>query len=110
MVGGVVVGLIAFWVTSWLPQPVYLGPLCATRTVQDAGFDPWTGLGYGRLYECVRDNNGVALPTQLVRDPAVRTMFGTRHAIPIPIGIAAGCIAVAVASGIREYLRRRSQP
>ena len=96
--------------SSWLPQATYLGPSCATRTVQDAGFDPLTGLGYGRLYECVREENGVALPTQLVRDPAIRTMFGTRHAIPIPIGFAAGCIAIAVALGILASRRHRTQP
>ena len=106
VVGGIVFGLAAFWLSSWLPPQAHLGPTCATRTIEEAGFDPWTGLGYGRLYECIRDNNGVALPAQFVRDTARRTMFGTRHAVPVPVGIVGGWLTIGSIVAIRARRRR----
>ena len=81
---------------------VYLGPLCATETLEDAGFDPLTGMGHGRLYVCREVNaQGVAEPPFLRREPLTRTWFGTRHAVPLPVGIPLGCLVMALALRLR---------
>ena len=87
--GGFLLGLLAF---AWsAAQGAHFGvPGCTT--LEEAGFDPWSGLGHGRLYECL-DAPGAA--SHLVRLSPPRAAFGFRHAVPLSIGIPAGWIATA---------------
>jgi hypothetical protein len=96
IVGGALLGWLAFAVTAWLPSG---GPRDSPNchTIADAGFDPWTGLGFGRLYECVRVNvdAGNAVETVTGQDRPPRTRFGTRHALPIWVAVPIGWLVVA---------------
>lgn len=97
VVGGVVVGWLGFVFTAGLPIGPGRGETGNCRTIREAGFDPWTGLGYGRVYECVRVNaeDGNAIETVVGRDPAPRTRYGTRHALPVWVAVPIGWLALA---------------
>jgi len=109
LVAGVLIGSLVFAVTAWQPIRSYLGPVGITRMIDGVGFDPWTGMGHGRIYE-MGGNPGTnpTRPVPVIREP-IRTWLGTRHAVPIPIGTALAWIALALAVGalrVRTRLRR----
>ena len=106
---GVLAGFVAFWVTSWQPMSTYLGPLDVGRVLEHAGFDPWTGMGHGRVYESVVvTGSGLLQPGAIVREPGFRTWLGTRHAIPVPLGAVAAWIGMAFVRWARRRRRRSS--
>ena len=91
IIGGALLGWLAFAVTAWSPTGGLRGS-SNCHTIADAGFDPWTGLGFGRVYECVRVNAdaGNAVETVTGQDRPPRTRFGTRHALPIWVAVPIG--------------------
>ena len=94
LLGGVILSLALFWVTSLTPTYRYIGPLCAIRTVQYPGFDAWTGEPHGRTYDCTEifDGSGVTRITAEV--PAE---LAGRRAVPLPLGFAIGAITTMLA-------------
>ena len=101
--GGILLGLAAFVVTSSTYRGPHLGPLCRTQTISDAQFDPWTGLGRSDVYECIRDDGrGLAPTTTIEGGRPIRTWLGTRHAIPLTVGIPLGWAAVAALLALRD--------
>lgn len=96
IVGGALLGWLAFAVTAWLPTGGHRGS-SNCHTIADAGFDPWTGLGYGRVYECVRVNAdaGNAVETVTGQDRPPRTRYGTRHALPVWVAVPIGWLVAA---------------
>lgn len=96
LVGGALLGWLAFAITAWLPTGG-LRDSSNCHTIADAGFDPWSGLGYGRVYECVRVNAdaGNAVETVTGQDRPPRTRYGTRHALPIWVAVPIGWLAAA---------------
>ena len=94
VLGGVVTAVALFGVTSQAPTYGYLGPLCATRTVVNPGFDPWTGEPYGRTYECI-DILADEPSTRLVTDEAPDDLIG-RPVVPLPVGFVLGAFITLV--------------
>jgi len=100
--------IILFGVTSGTPGYTFLGPHCATRTVVNPGFDPWTGEPYGRTYECI-DILADEPSTRLVTDEAPDDLIG-RPVVPLPLGFALGALIALIwltARSITEADRRR---
>jgi hypothetical protein len=97
VVGGVVFGWLAFLSTAGPPIGPGRGEPHNCHTIREGGFDPWTGLGFGRVYECVRVNAdaGNAIETVVAQDPAPRTRYGTRHALPVWLAMPVGWIILA---------------
>ena len=92
VLGGVVTAFALFVVTSWTPEYLYLGPLCA-HDVALPGFDPWTGKPHGRIYDCTPIDGSATLRTaqdgQRITRPAPPELHG-RRAVPLPVGFALG--------------------
>jgi hypothetical protein len=101
---GILVGVIAFLLSAGaLPHYSYLGPVGIVRMIDDPGFDPWTGMGHGRIYELAAiTGNGPVGATRVVRERGFRTWLGTRHAIPVPLGAGLTWTALAVTMLVRR--------
>ena len=99
---GLATGVIAFASTGSYPQRGYLGPICNTGIVRDAGFDPWTGEPVGAIYRCDPTAAGDP-PSHLVPIQLPDDLVG-RRAVPIPIGFAFGAL---VAAPVVFLVRRR---
>jgi hypothetical protein len=99
-------GSAAFGLTSMHERYLYLGPLCATEDSWP-GFDPWTGLPYGRRFwfECP-PGLGDGSPGRWVHLEPPADIAG-RRAVPLPLGIALG---TAVSAILVARSRRSSGP
>ena len=86
---GIVVALAAYGATSTAPTFRYLGPLCATDEVYP-GFDPWTGVPYGRSYTYDCPGNEPWEPANPIRIEDMPTELAGRRAIPLPLGFLVG--------------------
>jgi hypothetical protein len=47
---GIAFGIVAFHATASVPSVQFGRPFCST--VEEGGFDPWTGAAHGRLNRC----------------------------------------------------------
>jgi len=103
VLGGLLVGVVAFAFTGSYPQVGYLGPLCRSDEVRAAGFDPWTGLPVGGIYRCDPTFPG-DLPSHLVPLPVPEDLVG-RRAIPVPVGFAVGAVLSLVLLRMRDRSR-----
>jgi hypothetical protein len=104
VLGGVLVGVVAFAFTGSYPQVGYLGPLCRSDEVRAAGFDPWTGLPVGSIYRC-DPTHPQDPPSHLVPLPVPDDLVG-RRAIPVPVEFAAGVVLGLLLMRIRDRSRR----
>jgi hypothetical protein len=105
---GVVTAIILFGVTSATPTYAYLGPLCAIREIAPPGFDPWTGVPHGRIFDC-KPIDGSAT-TRVTGEPPDE-LIG-RPVVPLPLGFALGAFITLVwltARSITEADRRRGR-
>jgi hypothetical protein len=110
VVTGAVIGLIlayaAFLVSSFREPDPFLATGCPIAITQSAGFDLWTGLPHGKVYE--RDCPGG--PTE-IHDPVPADMQGRRAvSLPdaFPVTFAFGLLVSGAISVLRH--RRRSRP
>jgi hypothetical protein len=63
-------------------------------------------MGRGRLLTCIDVAwDGKSYTTYVVNESPPLAAFGFRHAIPLPIGVPAGCVAMWIALGIRARQR-----
>jgi hypothetical protein len=109
VIGALVVGAALFLLTSFHRQYTYLGPLCLTGVVRDAGFDPWTGRPYGATIECT-DLLGIG-------DIGVRQItvgppedIADRRAIPVPLGVSLGLLVLGSLALLLERRGRTPRP
>jgi hypothetical protein len=92
LVGGLLIGLAAFWGTSQMTVPTSLGPpvgQCQGETLREPGFDIWTGEPHGGavvVSECYPDG-----PTRVVTWGPPDDLVG-RRAIPLPLGTLLGAL------------------
>ena len=102
--GGVVLGTLGFWWTGQAPSG--LGGLPECRATENAWFDPWTGLGHGRVLTCIDAAwDGKSYTSHLVNESPPRAAFGFRRALPLPMGIPLGCIVMGIALRLRDTRR-----
>jgi hypothetical protein len=101
VLGGFLVGIVAFAATSAYPQQMYLGPLCRSEDLRPAGFDPWTGEPVGDVYRCDPTWSGDP-PAHLVTLPVPEDLVG-RRAISIPVGFMIGCVLLSAVLVARRF-------
>jgi hypothetical protein len=93
LVGGLLVGLAAFWGTSQVPVRTSLGPpvgQCPGETLREPGFDIWTGEPHGGAV-VVSDCFDPSGPTRVVTSEPPVDLVG-RRAIPLPLGTLLGAL------------------
>lgn len=101
LVAALLVGSLLFLVTSGQELYTFSGPVCQDRTLQEPGFDLWTGLPHGVIVTCPQVDGAPhegPLPPDLIG----------RHAIPVPVGGALG--AGLAVLGLAAAQRRRREP
>lgn len=59
LAGGLVLGTLAFLWTGQTPRAYLGGPTCTAT--EDAAFDPWSGMGRGRVLTCIEEHRPVAM-------------------------------------------------
>jgi hypothetical protein len=103
---GMAFGAIAFRVTAG-PPSVDFGRIFCT-TVEDEGFDPWTGFGHGRLRRCALPAEGDAprIWKEFREDPPIGAL-GIPWAVPFTIGGPVGCLLAGGAMDLGGRLRAR---
>ena len=103
---GIAFGIVAFQVTASTPS-VHFGRIFC-RTVEDEGFDPWTGFGHGRLYRCALPADGDAprIWKEFREEPPIGAL-GIPWAVPFTIGAPVGCLVAGAAMDVIARVRRR---
>ena len=107
VLAGLVTAVVLFGVTSWTAEYTYLGPACATNTVAQPGFDPWTGEPRGRIFDCAPIDGSAT--TRITGEPPDE-LIG-RRAVPLPVGFALTVFIALIwlgARAITEADRRRA--
>lgn len=104
LVGGLIVGWAAFALTATHQPYGYLGPLCRSESLQDAGFSPWTGEPVPNIYVCEQVSPEFP-PTHVVTLPLPDDLVG-RRAIPVPVGFAVGFAATPIILWLWDRRRR----
>src|SRR4026208_2612287 len=83
--GGVVLGTLGFWWTGQTPSA--LGGLPECSATENAAFDPWTGLGHGRVLTCINAAwDGKSYTSHVVNESPPGAAFGFRPALPVAVG------------------------
>lgn len=101
---GLVLGIGAFAATGFESPTIYLGPC---YPVVGEGFDPWTGLPHGSVWECapwIVPAGAGATATEgrpgFAQPPS--DAIAGRWAVPVPLGFVAGAGLALVAGARRD--------
>lgn len=107
---GTLIGVAAFSLASGpVPLYVYGGPLGA-RHIANPGFDPWTGVPHGRIFEIQAMNSEgrfVAMDPPQIIEGSVPDALLARRVVPIPVWIVLGSIVATPALLLIDRHRRR---
>ena len=102
VVGGLLISIAAFSVTSYENVPKLIGPLGEFRAYP--GFDPWTGLPHGWVIDVGDPTTGEIKTIE----PMPPDMVG-RRAAPLPVGFAVGALVTIGVLAVRSRKARSTR-